>query len=249
MAYYLTGDTHGMDGFIKRFNTKNFPVKNMFGENYIVILGDFGLLWDKKNTKNQIGYLTKWLKQKPFKVLFLAGNHENYDMLEELPVVDFKGGKVGVVSDQIYWLKNGYIFDFDGEKCGVFGGASSIDRGTRIEGKTWWPQEIPTAKTMQFFVDNLDAAGSEIDYLLTHTTASDILPFYIKSNYKIGDDVSRFIMFLYDHYKFKQHYFGHFHIERSMECFKCTCLYYGILKLGETLEYEKFYDKATRIDI
>jgi len=235
MAYYLTGDTHGMDSFIQRFSTKNFPVKEMFGENYIVILGDFGILWDYES-KKQVRYLTKWLKMKPFKVLFLAGNHENYDMLEALPVEDFKGGKVGVVSDQILWLKHGSIFNFDGKKVGVFGGASSIDRGTRIEFVTWWSQEIPKVQDMQLFVDNLNAAGNEIDYLLTHTTASDVLPYFIQSNYKIGDDVSRFLMFLNDHYSLGKHYFGHFHTDKtkiSDWCGTQTCLYKGVVKLGE----------------
>lgn len=240
MAYWLTGDTHGIQEFIKRFNTKNFPVTNMFGENYVIILGDFGGLWDK-SSKKAIIYLSRWLREKPFKLLFVAGNHENYDMLEELAVMDFKGGKVGVVSDQIYWLKHGYVFNFDGKKCGVFGGASSIDRGNRIEGKTWWSQEMPKREEMYMFIDNLDAVGGKIDYLLTHTTSSDILPFYIKSNYKITDSVSRFLMFIHDNYKFKQHYFGHFHIDKSMECFKTTCMYRSILKLGETFKVENIY--------
>lgn len=225
-----------MEDFIRRFNTKNFPVKDMFGENYIIVLGDFGILWNK-HSKNKVGYLTRWLKNKPFSIIFLAGNHENYDMLEDLPVKDFKGGKVGVVSEQILWLKHGYIFDFDGDKVGVFGGASSIDRGTRTEGVSWWKQEIPTMQDMQLFIDNLDAVGGKIDYLLTHTTASDELIFHIQSNYKIADAVTSFLMFVKDNYIItKQHYLGHFHQNLSIERFNSTCLYTKILKLGETWE-------------
>jgi len=231
-----------MDGFIRRFSTKNFPVKNMFGENYVIVLGDFGLLWDEKNSKRWVGYLTRWLKQKPFKVLFVAGNHENYDMLEALPIADFKGGKVGVVSSQIMWLKHGYVFDFDGKKVGVFGGASSIDRGHRTEGKTWWKQEIPTIQDMQLFVDNLDAVGGQIDFLLTHTTASDELPYFIYSNYKLFDDVTRFIMFIKDQYVIKeQHLFGHFHTNKSISLFKSTCLYTKILNLDKINDSDEYY--------
>lgn len=44
MSVYITGDTHG--GF-QRFGSKYFPQqKNMGREDYVIVTGDFGGLWD-----------------------------------------------------------------------------------------------------------------------------------------------------------------------------------------------------------
>ena len=44
MAIYITGDTHG--GF-QRFGSRYFPQqKNMGREDYLIVTGDFGGLWD-----------------------------------------------------------------------------------------------------------------------------------------------------------------------------------------------------------
>jgi len=44
MAIYITGDTHGD---FQRFGSKYFPQqKEMSREDYVVIAGDFGGLWD-----------------------------------------------------------------------------------------------------------------------------------------------------------------------------------------------------------
>ena len=45
MAIYITGDTHGD---FQRFGSKYFPQqKEMSREDYVVIAGDFGVLWDE----------------------------------------------------------------------------------------------------------------------------------------------------------------------------------------------------------
>ena len=55
MAIYVTGDTHGadkfspfgVDGFVNRLNMESFPEqKFMTKDDYVVILGDFGGVWD-----------------------------------------------------------------------------------------------------------------------------------------------------------------------------------------------------------
>ena len=84
---YITGDTHG--GF-QRFGSKYFPQqKNMGREDYVIITGDFGGLWDGSN-KDQ--YWLDWLEEKPFTTLFVDGNHENFDLLNALPERQWNGG-------------------------------------------------------------------------------------------------------------------------------------------------------------
>ncbi len=46
---YLTGDTHGR---VERLNVTKFPESHYMTKNdYVVILGDFGLIWSQKETK------------------------------------------------------------------------------------------------------------------------------------------------------------------------------------------------------
>ena len=91
---YITGDCHREFG---RFSTKNFPEQNeMTKDDFVIICGDFGGIWDKEESKEEKYYLD-WLNNKPFTTLFIDGNHENYDRLCSYSVVEWHGGKVHMV--------------------------------------------------------------------------------------------------------------------------------------------------------
>lgn len=86
MAIWVTGDTHGwekdgytfgsVDGYVYRLNTENFPEQAGMGKNdFVVILGDFGGVWDFRENKAE-DYCLDWLDKKPFTTLFIPGNHE-----------------------------------------------------------------------------------------------------------------------------------------------------------------------------
>lgn len=228
---YLTGDTHA-EIDIHKFNTKNFPQgNNLTKDDCLIILGDFGLVWD--NSKTDL-YWRKWLDNKPWTTLFVDGNHENFNLLYEFPIEDKFGGKVAKISDSIYHLKRGEIYTIDNKKFFTFGGAESVDKYNRKENKSWWEQEIPTKEEMQYGVDNLEKDNYEIDYILTHTCPSDIMPF-VFNNSKPNGEVERylnFVKYMLDNneidYKW---YFGHFH--RSLLDIKdrYNCLYKRIIKL------------------
>ncbi len=236
MAIFLTGDWHGING-MERISNTNWPLSTLLtGENYVVVLGDFGVVWGNKTDK-QVDYLTKWLKKKPFKVLFVAGNHENFDKLEQYPDKEWKGGVVREISDQIYQLKTGHIFNIEGKKIAVFGGALSVDKEYRINGISWWKQEIPSVETMSMFCDKLAEHDWKVDYLLTHTTSADEIPYHVAVDDKV-DDVARFLKMIKDHLDFKHHYFGHMHHDWTINAFKSTCLYKEVLCLGKKYEHE-----------
>ena len=45
-----TGDIHGSP---RRLNTKNFPIqRELTKSDYVIILGDFGLIWDNSQEEN-----------------------------------------------------------------------------------------------------------------------------------------------------------------------------------------------------
>ena len=93
MSIFVTGDTHGArigysttDGFIPRLNTLNFPIqKELTKEDYVIICGDFGGIWDTSTTAFKESSAEKWaldwLESKSFTTLVVLGNHENYDRI------------------------------------------------------------------------------------------------------------------------------------------------------------------------
>lgn len=87
---YITGDCHAR---FHKFSTDAFPErKEMTREDYVIVCGDFGgVFFDDKTER----WWLKWLSEKPFTIIYVDGNHENFDRLygDEFEVVDFHGGK------------------------------------------------------------------------------------------------------------------------------------------------------------
>ena len=60
---FVTGDTHGSHD-IRKLNSKKFPRQNMLTtDDYVIICGDFGLVWDESDEEK---YWQKWLDAKNF---------------------------------------------------------------------------------------------------------------------------------------------------------------------------------------
>ena len=160
---YVTGDTHGkdiigpFDGYMNRLSLGSFPEQNeMTKDDYVVILGDFGGVWQTsfesfdEHKEEKAGL--DWLDKKPFTTLFVPGNHENYSRLTGMRYEDilssflFKnmsdsekerfrggypqkrwhGGTVREIRPSVLMLEPG-VFEIDGKKCFTYGGAQSHD--------------------------------------------------------------------------------------------------------------------------
>ena len=122
---YITGDIHAAPSY--RFSEESFPEqKEMSKDDFGIICGDFGLVWDKVPQSREKNLL-KWLNNKPFTTLFVDGNHENFDRLESYPEEEWHGGKVHRISDSVFHLMRGEMFDVGGVNIFAFGGARSHD--------------------------------------------------------------------------------------------------------------------------
>ena len=81
MSVWITGDIHGDP---TRFSTESFyEQKEMTKDDYCIVLGDFGLIWDHRGESKNEKWWLDWLESKPFTTLFIDGNHENHDRLDE----------------------------------------------------------------------------------------------------------------------------------------------------------------------
>ena len=83
MKIYVTGDTH-QEHNSSKLSKKCFPEqKELTKDDFVIVAGDFGYYWNE-NSKSEFAN-RKILAGKRFTVLYLDGNHENYDLIENLP--------------------------------------------------------------------------------------------------------------------------------------------------------------------
>ena len=212
---YLTGDTHGC--FEKLASTVFPEGKTLTKNDYVIILGDFGAIWNVSMI-NAEKYWLNWLNNKPWTTLFVDGNHENFDRLysTEFKELDMFNDKVKQVSESVFWLQRGRIYIIDDLKLFAMGGGVSIDKCHRQEYVSWWRQETPTFQEFDKGLDNLSKYNNTVDYILTHTAPRRIID-EIGFLEKLNDPVANYLDQLFDLVSFKKHYFGHLHLDLEIE--------------------------------
>ncbi|MBE6875757.1 MAG: metallophosphoesterase [Ruminococcus sp.] len=173
--FLVTGDIHGLRSVedIQRLSTAHQELFNMMTkEDYLIIAGDFGLVWD--SSKEEVELL-QWLEDRPYTTLFIDGNHENFDLLELLyPVQNWCGGKIRRISPSVIQLLRGQVYQIDGKSFFTMGGAESYDKQFRIPGISWWAQELPSEKEMREARANLLGQGMKVDYVVTHCLPTSV---------------------------------------------------------------------------
>lgn len=227
---YITGDIHGSYD-ISKLNTKSFPIqKKLTRDDYLIICGDFGLVWDNSNHDL---YWRKWLEDKPWTTLWIDGNHENFDLLKEYPKEDKYGGKIQKISEHVLHLCRGYVFEIDNKKIFAFGGAESHDKEYRKLGISMWNDEMPTSEEMEQGRKSLDAVGWNVDIVITHSLPTSIQSdicnefFYYPSN-----ELTDYFEEINSRLNFKQWFSGHYHRDKIYDD-RYQLIYNHILLLNE----------------
>ncbi len=225
---YLTGDTH-FDYDICKLTSKEFPEgKCLTKDDYVIVLGDFGLLWDDHISTRET-YWKKWYDDKPWTTLFVAGNHENYWRINNLPQVSMFGNLVGKVSDSIYHLKTNNFYNINNKKILVIGGAESIDKMHRIENISWWKEELMTFQQQEDLFEKIEK-NNKVDYVLTHTCPTSIYDKIGFNGLKNSDPTMKILQQVKEQIKFKKWFFGHFHMDEVIDE-KFMCLYNSVIKI------------------
>ena len=194
-----------------------------------IVLGDFGLPWSSDCEITEHGiltndhtdrYLLNWYDQKPFKVLAVMGNHDNYDVIEKLPEVEMFGAKVRKVSDNVFYLKRGEVYTIEGKRFLVLGGAMSEDKAGRVSHESWWVQEEWSEGEKEACLAKIVACGSQFDYVLSHTGSSPGIAetddfFKNEKNMKeaLKDSTVVFNNKIDEMIEYKKWFFGHWHTD------------------------------------
>lgn len=205
--FYITGDLHG-EYDINKLSSKKFPMgKNLTRDDYLIICGDFGLVWSNGNFEM---YWRNWLNNKPWTTLFVDGNHENFPLLNSYPITKKWGGKVHQIADNIYHLMRGQVFEIDGKTFFTMGGASSHDIQYRTRNVDWWIEELPSEIEMQEGLENLDKHNWKVDCVITHCAPTEFMTNCINIGYG-SDTLTEYLQYIDDKLDYQHWYMGHYH--------------------------------------
>lgn len=221
MIFY-TGDTHGKITKITNAIRNSVITAN----DTIVILGDAGFnyygndLGDRKTKYklNEVGVT----------VFCIHGNHEMRP--ENIPSYITKTWNGGIVFYEekypnILFAKDGEIYDLDGRKSIVIGGAYSVDKYYRLRnGFHWFSDEQPSEETKVHVEDVLESCNWNIDQVLTHTCPLKYIPteaFMPSIDQKTVDrSTEEWLDTIEEKLTYKRWLCGHWHIDKSIDDFR-----------------------------
>lgn len=165
----IAGDTHGnlqWIGSLSKLASRN-------GCDAVVQLGDFGFWPDptlmRRNGHAEINH--RWLDAvnnvaalHGVHWLVIDGNHDAHPLARDA----FQANNLGQrsVRDRIVWADRGAVWEWAGTRFGALGGAVSIDRALRTEGRDWWPTERISRADVDLLVERAGPAG--LDVLFSH---------------------------------------------------------------------------------
>lgn len=232
---YVRGDIHG--NFFEIIQNRIINKKALVQNDYLIICGDFGI-WDNSTSEN------KWLdrlSKLSFKILFVDGNHENFDILNRLPVHEWNGGKIHKIRENIFHLMRGQVFTIEGKKFFTIGGASSHDISAgilelndpdfdqkyymlrkrnahfRVNHSSWWKEELPSDDEYKEATVNLDKHNWNVDVILSHCGPNSIgkkIP-GLEINYRC-DRLTDFLEEVMNKCKYKVWFMGHYHRDLTL---------------------------------
>ena len=242
---FVTGDVHG--DFYRRFREEVFGrQKELTREDYVCVAGDFGI-WNKSKGRQEE---LDWLENRNFTTLFVEGNHSNYDILDELPVEMWHGGKVHFIRPHIIHLMRGQVYEICGKKIFTFGGAQSHDikdgilepgdsrihtwsrnrwKMFRVNHVSWWERELPNQEEMDEGRKNLAEHNNKVDFIITHCASSSTQAL-LSQGFFAADKLTDYLEIIKQTIEYEKWFFGHYHIDKVIDE-KDLCVFRKIMQI------------------
>ena len=159
-----------------------------YGAQWIIQCGDFGL-WPGWFCFVYLDRLNAALIEANVHLIWLDGNHEDFDQLERLVKHNPRNDRGQTfIRSNILYSPRGCVFTLDHKRFMTVGGAFSIDKEWRTPHDSWWPQEQITMEQLQIILNQVESGRAkhrpEVDYLFTHDCHPNT-PF----KHRIKDDV------------------------------------------------------------
>lgn len=228
MNIYITGDTHRVFKEVSQFCEKNkTTIDDLLillgdaGINYVVRKGENGTY---KSGKSDIE-LKQYLSSFPITFFCVHGNHEaRPNSIQTYKEKDYHGGKVYYEEayPNILFAKDGEIYELNGNKYFVLGGAYSVDKFYRlINGLRWFSDEQPSADTKTRALDQLSKQDYKVDVILTHTCPLKYIPYeaFLSGidQSTVDNSTEKFLDGIEEKVKYDKWYCGHYHIDKKID--------------------------------
>lgn len=166
MKLLIAGDTHGED----RYVYGKAKVAKRLGCAKMVIVGDWGM-WPGLGGIRFIDHCQQIADEFDIQIYALPGNHEDHDQWEWWLNSDMPKDKAGFthVRESVLISPKVHNWKWNNKRFFICGGAVSIDRQWRTEGKSYWRNETFSEANL-FSVEKYK--GPAIDYLFTHDASN-----------------------------------------------------------------------------
>ena len=228
---YVTGDTHGELG--RFYSGLQSETNGPSAADFLIVCGDFGFVFQTHGT---VAYMEEKraldaLSELPYTILFVDGNHENFDRLNsEYETETWNGGKIHRIRDNVFHLMRGQVFEIEGKKIFTMGGGYSMDKAMRHEGFSWWSDEMPSNEDYREATRNLREHSFAVDIIISHTAPSEIV-YAMGSSPDLHEiELNGFFDWILHEVSFDKWYFGHWH--RDEEHYgKFRAVYFDVLKI------------------
>lgn len=159
----MAGDFHGEHAWARHV----LKAAGRAGSHAVVQVGDFGVYPDRGGV-HFLNEVNRWAQQLGIPVLFVDGNHEDFDFLESFPIDDASG--LRALRPWVLHAPRGHRWTWRGLVWLALGGATSLDRADLTEGFDWFPGEAITTG------DGFRAVGGgEADVMVTHDCPGGVL--------------------------------------------------------------------------
>lgn len=224
----ITGDTHG-EIDVKKIKKLQESDRKLDMTDYLIICGDAGFIWDNETLSDGINLY----KSFGTNILFVDGNHENFDLLSTFPVETWNGGKVHKIADNIFHLMRGQVFEICGRKILAVGGANSTDKESRVEHISWWRDEVVSSNDVAEAFNNLKNHNYQVDYVISHSPSSEFLDLLYDMFTQCGEEVPYYLQKKITHsissdnlqvikekIAFKRWFCGHIHIDEQIKNYR-----------------------------
>ena len=227
---YITGDKHGNFDGIKEFCAENETTK----DDVLIILGDAGINYylnqQDKELKDGIALL-------PITLFCIHGNHEERpNKIPSYTSIKWKNGVVYLEYEypNILFAKDGEIYELEGTKTIVIGGAYSVDKAYRIStGMIWYASEQPNDKIKKYIEGQLEKLDWSVDLVLSHTCPEKFMPyetfFDVSDQSTIDHSTEKWLDTIENKLNYNYWLFAHFHTEKETDRF--SIVYQGIKPL------------------
>lgn len=204
---YVTGDLHGE---FDRLRGKAF--KKLKKGDTVIVCGDFGFLWDGDGREKR---LLEKLGKLRYRLMFIDGCHENFDLLEQYPVSSFCGGQARVICGNLVHLLRGQVYTIEGRDIFTMGGGSCGDQADRMATGRWSPRELPSSGELSSALENLKQRRFVVDYVVTHDCSGSLRQFIGAEREEITE-LQSFFDGLASRLRFKKWFFGLYHLDKVL---------------------------------